>query len=397
MVSHDGFVPCGGLQQEDPWSASGLAHVSKLVNLQALSLVAHDMLNGGFGSPYRTWQLAAPRSRTARPGWAFLGSLTALTALDIALTRPDEVCALGSLTNLHELVVKPTGGEAAQPTDAAWTAVGQLTGLTELQLWNAQVAASPAFAGAVSKLTRLEVFAAKLWQPAVLPELKALPRLTDIYGGWEAGDTQDITLPQVRTLDAAEGAVPFSAFPGLVELGQRGSVALECLGVVAESCPGLRDWWLVDMDNVSIQHNRTDSLVALKSLSQLTQLTRIEFAPDGDFELMAFATAAQHLVRAGSLRVVRVTTDHSEDFFCFAGYMHLGRLSGLRELAVCLSRAVVTFHEQYDAAVFIGGLCGIGRVLITACDEELAVLRSAQDLLAELQVEVPKVELRQQE
>lgn len=393
-VSDDASVPCGGLQHEDPWSASKLAHLSKLENFQALSLVAHDMAaESGFGS---LWQFAAHRGRSARPRWAFLASLAALTALDIALTRRDEVCALSSLTNLHELVVKATSGETTQLPDAAWTAVGQLTGLTELQLWNAQVAASPVFADAVSKLPRLEVFAAKLWHPAVLPELKTLPRLTDIYGGWEAGDTQDTTLLQVRTLDAAEGAVPFTAFPGLVELGQRGSVAVECLGIVAESCLGLRDWWHADIDNVSIQSNRAHKYVpAIKPLSQLTQLTRLEFTPDGDFEFVAFATAAQHLVRAGSLRVVRVDADSSWEYFSLAALMHLGRLSGLRELAVCLGRAAGTLHDSYDAATFISGLCGFGRVLFTACDEQLAVLKSAQAVLAGLQVEVPEVELRQ--
>lgn len=190
-----------------------------------------------------------------------------------------------------------------------------------------------------------------------------------------------------------------------MELGQCGSVAGDCLGIVAESCPGLRDWWVTDMDDASIQRSRAhNSVTAIKSLTRLTQLTRIEFAPSGYFEVMAFVTAAQHLVRAGSLRVVRVQAvrqhaDNSWEYLPVAALMHLCRLSGLRELAVCLGRAAVTFQEVYDygydAATFIGGLCGIGRVLITACEGELAVLKFAQAMLAAHQIEVPNVELRQ--
>jgi hypothetical protein len=243
--------------------------------------------------------------------------------------------------------------------------VGQLTALTELQLWGTYFAASPAFAGAVSRLTRLEIFAAKCWHPAVLSELQALPRLTDIYGYWEAGDTQDITLPQVRTLDVAQGYIPFSAFPGLVELGQAGSVEVECFGGAAESCPGLHDWWLSDMDQCSLRYFRSSPnalqqcVGAIRTLSRCTQLTRIEFAPSVEAQLLPFATAAQHLMRAGSLQNVRVVMDESTLDQPWYGLtvstlMQLARLAGLRELNVCLGGVVV----KGDPATFICGLCG---------------------------------------
>lgn len=390
---------CIHLQDLGPFDAVGLSELSRLTQLQSLALLSTTSLE----------DVAPDLPRR----WRFIPHLTALTALDISLSRPDDVAKLGGCTSLVSLVVKGVV-PPLQLQPSTWEAVGTLTRLTELQLWvvDHRFDTLEGFASAVTQLTRLEVFACESWTDEVLPVLQGLPALTDVLGYWWSLDgewpgkeeAERVTLPQVRTLSAAGGWVPFKAFPKLEEFGQRRSLTTDAVASVGECCPDLREWWLDDDTDGKPQATCLEDeplrscVAAVQSLTALQRLTRMEVSLSCNAEVFALVPTAEQLLQNGSLQRLRVlVVDDSEPYYvsdiCTSFLVYFGRLSGLRQLQLELQHSADMFGSVSEGAALLGAFGGCAKVSIRAAHSHLRTLELAQSWLQDSGLGVPSVEL----
>lgn len=363
--------------------------MTSLTALQRLKLVAWDLAAGArYGQ----------RPAFAKGCWAFTHALTSLTSLEVTPSAVNEVCELSKCASLQHLVLQDVPGREAyggvrvqatpcnaRMTDKAWEAIAELKHLSRLELWHAmQLAPSPVFESAIRQLTGLVCVAAASWAPEALSVLQSLPHLTEIQGGWVLGQAGDALLPSVRTLSLAEGHVPFSAFPELTYLGQMGVMHVTSFGALSTSCTKLKHWSLhrlvgntalsLDPYNHLPQNVVTGyinpppavkRIEAVQSLTALTRLSQLDFAPRDNAELLALSSAIGALVQHGRLKHLRVElslTSHcsTRNLVCFGH-----QLLGLHELYLDLAQRPDDGYSS-EGAVLLSGLSGVRKVTIAS-------------------------------
>ena len=330
-------------------------------------------------------------------GFEFLGELAALTHLDIAVASIHGFTSISSCTALQVLRLRPvrSSGDGGRLSDVDWDALGHLSSLTQLRITpfhQPQLSHNQQhFCAALRQLTRLESVGLCAWLPATLPVLASLPRLRCMGGYWVHGPpaaVPGVVCEHVMRLEHAmlsnDGA-DFRAFPNLeVYRPLSGAMSAEAWQCMTASCPKLRDMGgAVDSTTGLLDFTRTQSwrasfgssvgsparLLALRSLSQLTALTRLSFKADEPLEAAALADA-----------VPRVREMH---FVALAGLaqncMCLTPLAKLAEQS--LERLYVYFAEgplfAQDAQVLLCALSRVPKVVVAGLPGVAEVLESA--------------------
>ena len=250
--------------------------------------------------------------------FAFLGALTALTFLDIAIPSTTGLSSISSCTALQALRLcsaprlAPGNNAWRLPGATEWQAIGQLTQLTEL--CGGAVSADPPqpFYAALAKLTRLQTVVAARWTPAAVPVLVGLPQLRCVGGHWwSGGDGLGVggaggaVCHGVTCLASVGGFVDFRAFPDLEFVSPTAALTAAAWQSMASCCPKLRDvcgptdpssgMLIVHLQASYKASVVAEGLAAVRSLSQLTALTRLSFTAVNNLDVSVLADALPSL------------------------------------------------------------------------------------------------------
>jgi hypothetical protein len=252
-------------------------------------------------------------------GFEFLGELTALTDLEIAVPSTHGFTNISSCTALQRLWLRPVGNSSGggRLSDEDWEAVGQLGHLTELHInmkhQPRSLSTQQPFYAALQKLSQLHSVGDCNWTAAALPILAGLPRLRHVSGLWSViGDAARARCEQVTCLQIS-GNIDIATFPNLEIFCHLAGVTAEMWQSMSTSCPKLRSVWgspdsLTGVPEVMQAHKRLNScgsfrdfvepparLSALRSLLQLTELTRLSFKSDHYLEVAALADVVPYV------------------------------------------------------------------------------------------------------
>lgn len=131
--------------------------------------------------------------------------LTALTRLELDGCRVSCLSHVSKCVSLKVLHMGCPDGLEEEMGPGDWAALGELTGLVELELLNAKFPTpTQDCCAAMSKLTQLHSVGAWLWSAEMLPLLAACTHLTELIGGWQQLEDSSsagcITLPSVVEL-----------------------------------------------------------------------------------------------------------------------------------------------------------------------------------------------------
>jgi hypothetical protein len=333
-----------------------------LANLHSLQELAVRSVSHTFLKPYMPAEVAR--------------GLTALTSLVLEGCCVSCLAHLSSCVSLCVLEVGCADGLEEGLGAREWAALRALTGLVDLGLQNARLlTASEECCAAVSKLTRLQSFGAGVWSVGMLPALAHCTRLTQLVGRWQenlnsTADEDGLLmsmhqLPSVVELGATYGCPPFAALPNLVAVEHSGSISAAAFASMPDHCPGLRELRVVggDVDHTSLprSEHRHVRIAAVKALSALTGLLRLEFIVASSTELIALVDVAGLSLSKG-LQRLKVVVNRAGAMRTSA-LMHLARLQGLPELELQVSSATAVEVTQ-DAKTLLSGLSGIRSVCL---------------------------------
>lgn len=334
---------------------------------------------------------------------AFLGELTALTYLQLAVYTSNGMCSISSCRALRELSLRHPG-YSVQLQDDAWAAVGTLPALTSLYLGRDLCSGHmPALYSALGSLTTLVSVVIDGWTPAALPVLANLPQLSWLTGRWVAGDggaaagggddviviDAALTCPHVTRLSGVSGPVPWDCFVNLQSVQLGGRMDGPAWAVLAGSCPHLhtisgtfynkrtqRPGWssLVQPEGGGVAH-----VTALHCLSQATKLRKLCYCPATDAELFVLAQAVPQL------RCLHIALPPASQVTC-AGLMALAKLP-------CLTHVILdlwsVWCEQGSMEALLCSLSDVPDLVLGVSRAGSSLVRSAADRLAALGVRTP--------
>jgi hypothetical protein len=269
--------------------------------------------------------------------------------------------------------------------------VGQLVGLTELRIRRSHQPAEVTLEGqqpmydAVSKLTALQSVGYVTWTTGALPALAALPELHAVQGLWVGmGDAAGARCEKVTRLEHTTHRgckVDFSAFPNLevyyptvcpvdAELWQ--SMAAYCSNLrdvcgPVDPSTGLLDFtkerWLLSATST---FGAGDAFAAIRSMSQLTALTRLTFRSNQHLEAAVLAAAVP------SVRELHIVALNPVGCMCLAPLAKLGALTCL-----CLYFEDSSACEQ-DVPVLLSALSRVPKVVVAGIGEDSSLERAVQ-------------------
>jgi hypothetical protein len=329
---------------------------------------------------------------------AGLISLTQLVLSGCPVHTLRHVSSRVALRSLHTGCAVGAEEELGQ---AEWAAVGRLTGLTELQLWNTDfLSASPECCAAVNSLSRLQVAAAGWWSAEVLPAFSNCTRLTEICGCWRSqGDVAEgVVLPSVVSLSRAAVAPPLAVFPNLTAIEQGDCLSVQTFGSIAQHCTGLTKLAVDDYPRgfTSLPEPGISDATpfarmgAVKSLSALTRLTRLGFMPQDNTELAVLVHVAADLLPLG-LKRLELLLLHNSPYLSVGALMHLGKLRGLEALSLKLLAARVIVGVLGEPDLFLMALSDITRVgLVLKRQEDVDIVEAAWARLRESGLPCPR-------
>jgi hypothetical protein len=197
---------------------------------------------------------------------------------------------------------------------------------------------------------------ADLWSADMLSVLGSCMHLTKICGHWAPGDVAEgVVLPSVVSLSSTGGSPPLVAFPNLTAIMQDACLSVDAFGSIAQHCTGLTEL------TVAAKLARCTSLPpdaaplarigAVKSLSALTQLTRLDFMLWDNAEMVVLTEVAAVLLPLGLKRLGALLL-YSTQRLSVGALMHLAKLRGLQRLTLELfaDRVIDGVHDEAAAA-----------------------------------------------
>lgn len=335
-----------------------------------------------------------------------VSKLTSLTALQFEPCTPHALGCFSSCTSLQSLSCSCGDGDETVVAPADWNAVGQLTGLTRLQLLSGlATTASKECILAFGQLRHLVSFAAGELSLDILTALSACTKLMEIQGGWCSGvegegeERASITMPSVLALTSTGGPVPFAAFPNLQKVHQADAICSTALSSLSMHCKDLQELKfapatkatdvseLVPFFSVSTDEQGDSLVAAWRDLGDLQGLSKLSASVQDDMELISLVSAANSLVRKSLTRLSLDLGDLS--YVSVSGLLQLARLSGLRELQVTV--LCWPMDDAEDAFSILCALWGIDEVtIITATHAELLVVEQAASDLYKSGLPAPK-------
>jgi hypothetical protein len=356
------------LQEADPIRQHDLLPLANLHSLQDLAI---NSFNQSFYQPLLSGELTR--------------GLTALTHLGL------DGCCVSCLTHVSNCVSLkvlwlgcPDGLEE-EMGQGEWSAVGELTELVELALFNAKfLIPSRECCAALNKLTKLQSLGAFLWSAEMLPVVASCTQLTKLVGGWEPVDDSNsvgrITVHSVVELAKTHGSPPFAALPNLVIVEQADCVMPDAFISMSRHCTQLRQlkagYGGTSLPSGGPMHART---AAIKALSALTTLTHLEFMLKTIDEMFLVVDVASALLPHGFKHLEVVV--YRDRPMQLSALMHLARLQGLPELLLHVDAATADLIVV-DAAIVLSGLSGIRCVHITGLkSDQIDALHAAQAAL----------------
>lgn len=285
------LLHCSNEEVADPWDEADVLPLRNLHSLQRLDITDST----DFFWPLLSAELAA--------------GLTSLTEVQLGGCPVAALKHVSSCVALRSLFATCPEGAEQELGQAEWAAVGCLTGLTRLELLNARfLSASPECCAAVNSLLRLQVTGAYLWSADILSAFSSCVHLTKILGHWEQGSIADfVVLPSVLALGETGGSPPLAAFPNLTAIEQDEYMFVKAFGSIAQHCTGLTELAVYDgpRSSTSLPPDATSSarIGAIKSLSALTHLTRLDFRVRDNTELAVLVNVAAGLLSVGLKRL----------------------------------------------------------------------------------------------
>lgn len=339
-------------------------------------------------------------------GLQFLSKLTSLTSLEVQLPFIEGLSSISSCTGLRDLLVWRDEAHDEKLSVPECSAVSHLTHLTSLDLgWGVEKAAVPVLYSALRKLPELQRVGVAMWTPKALQVFSGLTALTHIAGGWlsypQVARLKKGCCPHVKCLATTHGAVPFTAFPNLEEVGYHSTVEAESMADLAQHCPHIHtfrlqfylprpeygdgdyddeadEWWTLrnyDLD--------TSRVAAMQGLAQLSGLTTLELRVQDDAELAALASGAAAVQQ---LTVV-VPCWNEKLAVTPSGLAQLGRLRSLRSLELHLEDRL--WDRAHAARMMLCGLSNVEIVSIYATLDTMEVLYDVSGWAKEVGLDLP--------
>lgn len=270
----------------------------------------------------------------------------------------------------------------------AWAALGQLTALTHLHIWNASITERTAeCSAALGRLTNLQYIAADAWSVAVLSAVSSLTQLTGWGGSWQLSPdglgppAGQLRFPNVSAYLEGGGHVPFSIFPSLCTCELRAPISSAALTALSQHCTHLEQLLV----SLNVQSYATllpdDPVTRIGAIRSMTRLVRlIELSCLAGLEASAWASVAAELAKQ-QLRMVSV--------YCLsvrgmrvAAVMTFAQVSGLQQLFVQLGSREWT-KVAADCMTIFSAFCRIPNV--TFAVEEAAHATQARSEVVEMQ------------
>lgn len=338
--------------------------LAPLANLHSLQDLAVNSFHQNFYQPFLSAELAA--------------GLTSLTRL--ALDGCPVACLthLSTCVSLKVLSIGCADGFEEELGRSEWSAVGELTKLLELELFNAKFfTPTQECCAAVNKLTKLHSFGAFLWSTEMLPLVAACTLLTKLVGGWQQQEDSSsggrITLPWVMELAKTHGSPPFVALPNLSTVEQSACMTMDAFICMSRHCTQLRQL-KAGYGGTSLPSSEPilARIAAIKALSSLTGLIYLEFMVKDNAELLSVVDVVVSLLPHG-FRHLEVVV-YRDRPMRLSALMHLARLQGLPELLfhvdVATADLMVADASLADTAIVLSGLSGIRYVQIVGLKSE---------------------------
>jgi hypothetical protein len=287
--------------------------------------------------------------------------------------------SIASCTKLAELCLY-TAGERLELSAADWQAIGELTQLAALVV-KGFLAPDAEQRGwlyvALRNLTRLEhVYWSEGWTPAALPILAALPSLRSINGAWQGVDAAvpltDTQCSSVIALGSLSGrTLPFGAFPSLLRVKIILSMDAASWQALGSSCPRLqqieRAWSLKKQSAFASLSSAADDAsraAALRSLSQLTALTKLVFFPARRYELAALAAFLPP-----QLQQLELACHGDMEGGCWGALVALGKLTSLRALTVVVWELL---EDPVQVQLFLSAVSHVPEVRVAGMGERMS-------------------------
>jgi hypothetical protein len=299
-----------------------------------------------------------------------LTALTALTALTLSGCPVACLAHVGSCVALRVLVMYCPDGLEEEPGSSEWAAVGKLTGLVELQLYNAKLLTpSRDWCAAVSKLTGLQRLGTWLWSARMLAAVAACTKLTQLVGGWQEDDSRSadgVVLKSVVELKETFGSPPFAAFPNLVAVQQWDCMAPDAFVSMTLHCTRLRELTFAYAPrgpSLARVEPLSARITALKALSPLTSLTRLECVCLKSHELMAVVHVVGTLLPKGFQRLRLDVPPGAASRVPVTFVLQLAKLQGLPELLLQVGPAASVALAR-DIELLLSALSGIKSVAV---------------------------------
>lgn len=215
-----------------------------------------------------------------------LTGLTSLTRLHSNCTVSHMQC-INACTSLCHLRLSAAAESVHECDAAAWQALGRLTALTHLRLWNAcAVAPTPECHAALGGLQHLQYVAARTWSLDVLSACSNHAQLTAIGGVFEtdtdtSSSVSGVRFARVLDLFDSGGGIPFSAFPRLRKCSLMRPLPVAALTEMGRKCLELAEfrvsWHAVMLQTLLPGPPVAARVQAIKSLAALTHLRRVDF------------------------------------------------------------------------------------------------------------------------
>lgn len=354
-----------------------LLPLMSLHNLEVLEVVIADK---AFCRPLLSFELAA--------------GLTALTSLCMSGCHVSCLEHVSSCTALRVLEMYCPDGCVEELSETGWAAVGELTGLVDLQLYNAEMMTPTAeCCVAVGKLTKLQSFGAEAWSVDMLTALASCTQMTQLAGGWQQGnkDVAHVVLPSVVELVDAHGCPPFAALPNLVTVKQSSSFASDAFANMGKHCSQLRQliaWGSARLPKTSLPSAESSRvhISTVKALSALTCLTRLDFMVGARGEVCALVDVVADLLPYGfqHLEVCVLGGSHVR----LGMLMLLAKLHGLPELVLELNSSTAD-EVVLDAWPFLSALSGVRHVRIRCPSQHADEFAHVYNQICEVGISCP--------